>query len=70
VFAASHHGRELQARSDVGAGAVWRRCTAPASILRSNSPQSESSVGRFLLGFIVAIILVLYVAARCVGAIT
>jgi hypothetical protein len=33
-------------------------------------PQSESSVGRFLLGFIVAIILVVYVAARCVGAIT
>ncbi|MFL5679187.1 MAG: hypothetical protein ACJ77B_01145 [Chloroflexota bacterium] len=54
----------------MGAAATSRRCTAPRSILRSNSPQSENSVGRFLLGFLVAIVLVLYVAARCVGAIT
>jgi hypothetical protein len=49
---------------------VWRACTARPAILGVSAPQSETALGRFLLGFIVAIILVVYVAARCVGAIT
>jgi len=41
---------------------------APSGTIAA-SPRRRSPVGKFLLGFIVAIVVVLFVVARCVGAI-
>jgi hypothetical protein len=43
-------------------------CIERTGTIATSHPE-EATVGRFLLGFIVAIVLVLFIVARCVGAI-
>jgi hypothetical protein len=52
-------------RAAPGLVSAHRDCREP----HGASTQSEVTVGRFLLGFVVAIILVVYLAARCVNVI-
>jgi hypothetical protein len=44
-------------------------CSVGAGTIATSRRLVEVSVGKFILGFVVAIVLVLFVVARCVGAI-
>ena len=60
--------RRLQDRSHSQRVGRYTACIA-AAVTIGPTDRGDRFVGKFILGFIVAIVLVLFIVARCVGAI-